>query len=134
MPDRNPILVSYVAKGLLPYHGLGSGIPRALEDWPRIEFTDDRDACLFTATVHRSEATRPPESSGKSSEKGSEKSSEKIIRAIKRNPTVSAQELAGMIGITSRAVEKHLSKLKEKGVISRMGPDKGGHWEVHSND
>ena len=23
---RNPILVSYVAKGLLPYHGLGSGI------------------------------------------------------------------------------------------------------------
>ena len=28
---RNPILVSYVAKGLLPYHGLGSGIKRALE-------------------------------------------------------------------------------------------------------
>ena len=27
---RNPILVSYVAKGLLPYHGLGSGIKRAL--------------------------------------------------------------------------------------------------------
>lgn len=25
---RNPILVSYVAKGLLPYHGLGSGIQR----------------------------------------------------------------------------------------------------------
>jgi len=28
---RNPILVSFVAKGLLPYHGLGSGIKRALE-------------------------------------------------------------------------------------------------------
>jgi ATP-dependent DNA helicase RecG len=28
---RNPILVSYVAKGLLPYHGLGSGITRALD-------------------------------------------------------------------------------------------------------
>ena len=27
---HNPILVSYVAKGLLPYHGLGSGIKRAL--------------------------------------------------------------------------------------------------------
>lgn len=26
---RNPILVFYVAKGLLPYHGLGSGIKRA---------------------------------------------------------------------------------------------------------
>jgi len=50
---RNPILVSYVAKGLLPYHGLGSGIQRALDAWPKIDFTDDRDGCLFTATVQR---------------------------------------------------------------------------------
>ena len=52
---RNPILVSYIAKGLLPYRGLGSGIKRALENWPEIDFSDDRDGCLFTATVHRKE-------------------------------------------------------------------------------
>jgi len=51
---RNPILVSYVAKGVLPYHGLGSGIKRALENWPELGFLDDRDGCLFTATVRRS--------------------------------------------------------------------------------
>jgi len=50
---RNPILVSYVAKGLLPYHGLGSGIKRALQHWPAIDFYDDHDGCLFTAVVHR---------------------------------------------------------------------------------
>lgn len=50
---RNPILVSYVAKGLLPYHGLGSGINRALTKWPDIDFTDDREGCLFTVTIHR---------------------------------------------------------------------------------
>jgi ATP-dependent DNA helicase RecG len=50
---RNPILVSYVAKGLLPYHGLGSGIKRALEHWPQIDFVDNHDGCLFTARVHR---------------------------------------------------------------------------------
>ena len=50
---RNPILVNYVAKGLLPYHGLGSGITRALEAWPDIDFKDDREACQFTVTVHR---------------------------------------------------------------------------------
>ena len=55
---RNPILVSYIAKGLLPYRGLGSGIKRALEDWPEIDFSDDRDGCLFTATVHRKELDR----------------------------------------------------------------------------
>jgi len=50
---RNPILVSYIAKGSLPYHGLGSGIKRALDKWPDIEFTDDHDRCLFIATVKR---------------------------------------------------------------------------------
>ena len=50
---RNPILVSYVAKGLLPYHGLGSGIKRALDAWPQIDFVDDHEGNLFTAAVHR---------------------------------------------------------------------------------
>jgi len=49
---------------------------------------------------------------------------------IKKNNTISAQYLADMLGITSRAVEKHLSMLKEKGIIKRIGPDKGGHWEL----
>lgn len=40
---RNPILVSYVAKGLLPYRGLGSGIKRALEAWSETYFFDDRE-------------------------------------------------------------------------------------------
>lgn len=50
---RNPILASYVAKGILPYKGLGSGITRALSQWSDIEFTDDRTGCLFIATIRR---------------------------------------------------------------------------------
>lgn len=51
--SRNPILVSYAAKGALPYHGLGSGIRRALGVNPEIDFEDDREGCLFKATVWR---------------------------------------------------------------------------------
>ena len=40
---RNPILVSYASKGILPYRGLGSGIKRALDAWPEIDFFDDRE-------------------------------------------------------------------------------------------
>jgi len=50
---RNPILVPYASKGILPYQGLGSGIKRALDAWPEIDFIDDRGGCLFTARVHR---------------------------------------------------------------------------------
>lgn len=52
--SRNPILLSYAAKGILPYHGLGSGIRRALGVYPKIDFEDDRDGCQFKAIVWRS--------------------------------------------------------------------------------
>lgn len=59
-----------------------------------------------------------------------EKSSEKIISLIVENPQISAKELADAICISSRAVEKHLSKLKEKGILKRIGAAKGGYWEI----
>ncbi len=62
--------------------------------------------------------------------KGSEKSSEKILRMIADNPIISAEEIAESLGITSRAVEKQIASLKKKGMIRRIGPDRGGHWEV----
>lgn len=51
--QRNPILASFAAKGLLPYRGLGTGVRRALQDWPKIKFIDDRDGYLFTSLVVR---------------------------------------------------------------------------------
>jgi ATP-dependent DNA helicase RecG len=48
---RNPVLASFAAKGVLPYRGLGTGIRRALADWPAVDLLDDRDACTFTATI-----------------------------------------------------------------------------------
>jgi len=134
---RNPILVSYIAKGMLPYRGLGSGIKRALDNWPAIDFADDRDGCLFTATVHRKEVVGSVESDagsgkrpGETSQKGSQKSSQKIIELMQRDPEVTIAELALVVGVTGRAIKKQIEKLKGLGRIRRIGPDKGGHWEV----
>ncbi|MBQ3788791.1 MAG: winged helix-turn-helix transcriptional regulator [Bacteroidales bacterium] len=49
---------------------------------------------------------------------------------VSENPTITTEVLAGRIGISIRAVEKHLSNLKAKVLLSRIGPDQGGHWEV----
>ncbi|MGA2250207.1 RNA-binding domain-containing protein [Terracidiphilus sp.] len=49
---RNPILASFATK-LLPYRGLGTGILRALREYPSIEFENDRDGNLFRATIRR---------------------------------------------------------------------------------
>jgi len=122
---RNPILVSYAAKGLLPYKGLGSGIKRALEDWPDISFIDDRECCMFTATIHRKEL-----GNAGSAEKSTQKSTQKIIELMLDDPVITIADLALRIGITDRAIKKQIEKLKAQGRIRRIGPDKGGHWEV----
>ena len=53
-----------------------------------------------------------------------------IVEAIAKNPTISAQGLAELIGISHRKTQDNLAKLKNMGVLKRIGPDKGGHWEV----
>lgn len=53
---------------------------------------------------------------------------------IKGNQYITAKEMSRIIGISSRAVEKHITRLKKKGLIKRIGPDKGDHWGVVEDD
>lgn len=55
---------------------------------------------------------------------------DRIVSLIKENPRHSAKSLANEIGISAKGVEKQLAKLKSNGIIRRIGPDKGGLWEV----
>lgn len=69
----------------------------------------------------------------KSSEKqqiGTEKSSEKILRIMAEQPTITTAILAKEIGISTRAIDKQIAKLKVIGRLRRIGADRGGHWEV----
>jgi predicted HTH transcriptional regulator len=43
-------------------------------------------------------------------------------------------ELADTLGITTRAVEKQIAGLHRQGRLRRVGPAKGGHWEVTLDD
>ena len=61
---------------------------------------------------------------------GSEKSSEKIMDIIREDNTVSGANIAKIVGLSQRAVEKQIAELKKKKKLKRIGPDKGGHWEV----
>lgn len=58
------------------------------------------------------------------------KSREKILALLSQDNTLSAAALAEQIGITPKAVEKQIAKMKADGVLRRIGPDKGGYWQV----
>jgi len=125
---RNPILVSYVAKGLLPYHCLGSGIKRALEKWTATDFVDDHDGCLFTATVHRKPVEELDLIEG--TVRTPVKTPDLIMAVLRETPSSTLAEVAATIGKSVSAVERASAKLVAAGKLRYVGPKKGGHWEV----
>ena len=73
------------------------------------------------------------EESREKTSKGGEKtikSRDKIIALLSEDGKLSAAALAEKIGISAKAVEKHLANLKADGIIERIGPAKGGYWKV----
>ena len=49
---------------------------------------------------------------------------------ILKKPNVTTREMMDSLGLSRAGVEKIVKKLKQERRISRVGPDKGGHWEV----
>ena len=57
-----------------------------------------------------------------------------ILQSVIQNKFITQQQLAERIRITSRNVRNNMEKLKSKGLIRRIGPKKGGYWQVHLPD
>ncbi len=129
---------------------LGSGMPRILSAYGRAAFEFGSrhvrikmPISLEAQQVERElEAGRLPKNDQngadntveKTREKTREKSREKtialILSAIRENPRTTTADLAELTGLSVKGVEWNLAQLKSRNVIRRVGPDKGGHWEV----
>ena len=61
---------------------------------------------------------------------GLAESQKRILKLIKENPYISKKELSETIGISTTAIDKNIARLKKERLLKRIGPDKGGHWEI----
>jgi ATP-dependent DNA helicase RecG len=59
---------------------------------------------------------------------------EKILTALKKDSSLTRGELAKLTYVSPDAIKQHLAKLKENGVIKRVGSTKSGHWEVMDDE
>lgn len=58
------------------------------------------------------------------------KTADKLLALLKEQPHLTQEGMARAMGISRQAIQKHFTKLKASGRLRRIGPDKGGHWEV----
>jgi Fic family protein len=55
---------------------------------------------------------------------------EKLYQAIVKDNTLNYAAYAAMIGISEATVKRRLGELKKAGIITRVGSNKNGHWEI----
>ncbi len=54
----------------------------------------------------------------------------KIMAFMKSDPKVTYDELAKWTSRSRESIRQNIGRLKEAGIVKRIGPDKGGHWKV----
>ena len=59
---------------------------------------------------------------------------ELILELLQKNNAISIRELAEQLNVTTKTIQRDLDKLKSQNLIRRVGPDKGGHWEIVKSD
>ncbi len=62
--------------------------------------------------------------------KFSGKTPDMIPAALIQDSTLSVPELASRMNKSESAVERAIRKLRETGKLKRIGPARGGHWQV----
>ena len=55
---------------------------------------------------------------------------EGIISLIEDRPSITQEEMAKLLGVTSRTIRNHIKYLVDKEYITRIGADKNGKWTV----
>lgn len=112
----------------------GRGIKMILEREPATEF-EEIGSVQFVTTFKRSsyDLTKPDTtdlSTQKTSVKASVKTSVKILEAITQNNKITIPELAVLACVTERSIERNIKQLQMANRLRRVGPDKGGYWEI----
>lgn len=146
---RNRRLGEYL-KELDLTEGRSTGIPtiqNVLENngSPRATVVTDDERTFFRITIPCHEAAgniiadiAHKDGSLKASKRGSLKTALQsapetalqIINEIRNNPNVTLSEIAEKIGVSRRWIATNMKHLQDTGFVKRVGPNKGGHWEI----
>ena len=85
----------------------------------------------YVPTLQGSNAEATQKTTLKSTLKSALKGTRKdIVRIMSESPYVTIPQIAEQLKLNVRGIAKHIKNLQNEGIIKRIGPDRGGHWEV----
>ena len=81
-------------------------------------------------TINNGTSQKSGQETESGTESGTENTKDKIIQLILSNPQITSRAIAKELDMALSGIAKHLHNLQATGRIRRVGPQKGGHWEV----
>ena len=127
MPRNRELMRVFKDVGLVEQ--LGSGMSRILKVY---------DKSIFNISEHFIKVEFPfsmPKDQkiiASGNENGNEKNEEqKALEILKLQPAITAKEMACQMGVSTRTIGRVMKNLRDKGMISRVGSDRKGYWEIH---
>jgi len=130
---RNPLLFGVLYRMGLVEH-IGSGMARirsalAADGCPEPEF--DVNEHWFTIVFPRVSSERTTKrTTKKTTKKTTQKTADRMIALLRQEPRATISSMSGSLGISRHGIDWHIRRLRAAGRIRRVGPDKGGSWEV----
>lgn len=125
---RNPTIarVMYSRKTVETW---GRGIKLILDECAKANLPEPQIVAEsgYTRTVFM----RPLQNdSTKTAQETTQKTTKKILNLLRQNPSMTRMQISDAIGLSQEGVKWNLDKLKTSGIIRRVGPDRGGYWEI----
>ena len=122
---RNPIIADLFFR-MGKMERMGTGIKRMKEAMKKERLPSPQ---IEVDTFFKITFLRTENKGGRLSEKVGENEAA-ILDLISKNNTITYIALAKQLNISEKAIYVNVEKLKNKGLLKRVGPDKGGHWEI----
>jgi ATP-dependent DNA helicase RecG len=129
---RNKVIAEFF-KNLGLIEKYGSGIGRIInyfkeENLPLPEFRLQSGG--FLVTVFASEIIKDANKLENVPENVPENRLATILNLIDANNKISMEEMAKKLNVNQKTIKRDISKLKAKGLLERIGADKGGYWKI----
>jgi ATP-dependent DNA helicase RecG len=135
---RNKLLAeSFYLVGDIEKYGTGfRRIRKMLTDYPGVSYSISEPGNFFKVEMRHTPTKSPIKAKADLPENLPENlpaTHKQIIENMLMNPKVTYNELADITGKTRETIRVYIKMLKEMKLIKRIGPHKGGYWEIISN-
>ncbi len=131
---RNPILIK-IFRILKLAENAGYGFDKMFNGWRsyyNVEPVVENDVAFYKIGFPlKTKWEDVPEKRGQESGLILTKRQREVLEEIRKNLEITREELSKKLKINPSAIQKHIEKLKKRGFLKRVGPTKGGHWEVN---